>query len=202
MTYTYVPAAADWLRILPELIVLGAALLTLIVDLFLPARRKAWLYVVALAGLDWRWGGDRADVHDGRRPGRLLWHGALGLDGAAGVSHYPLRRRAGHPLLARLSHAPDLRPSRRVLRAAPALDLRHDADVGGGEPDDRLRRAGGALAAALHPLRDSATRPALAGIGAEVFPAQLVRLGVPALWHRAHLRQRRIRRTSPQSAPS
>ena len=51
MTYTYVPTAADWLRILPQLIVLGAALLTLIVDLFLPAGRKAWLYVVALAGL-------------------------------------------------------------------------------------------------------------------------------------------------------
>ena len=68
-------------------------------------------------------------------------------------------------------------------------DLRHDADVGGGEPDDRLRRAGGALAAALHPLRDSAARPALAGIGPEVFPAQLVRLGLPALWHRADLRQ-------------
>jgi NADH-quinone oxidoreductase subunit N len=51
MTYTYVPAAADWLRILPELIVLGAALLTLIVDLLLPAGRKAWLYLVALAGV-------------------------------------------------------------------------------------------------------------------------------------------------------
>jgi NADH-quinone oxidoreductase subunit N len=51
MTYTYVPAAADWLRILPQLIVLGSALLTLIVDLFLPARRKAWLYIVALAGV-------------------------------------------------------------------------------------------------------------------------------------------------------
>jgi NADH-quinone oxidoreductase subunit N len=51
MTYTYVPTAADWLRILPQLIVLGAALLTLIVDLFLPAGRKAWLYVVALAGV-------------------------------------------------------------------------------------------------------------------------------------------------------
>jgi NADH-quinone oxidoreductase subunit N len=51
MTYTYVPEAADWLRILPELIVLAAALLTLIVDLLLPARRKAWLYLVALAGV-------------------------------------------------------------------------------------------------------------------------------------------------------
>jgi NADH-quinone oxidoreductase subunit N len=51
MIYTYVPAAADWLRILPQLIVLSAALLTLIVDLFLPARRKAWLNVVALAGV-------------------------------------------------------------------------------------------------------------------------------------------------------
>jgi NADH-quinone oxidoreductase subunit N len=51
MIYTYVPAAADWLRILPQLVVLGAALLTLIVDLFLPARRKAWLYLVALAGV-------------------------------------------------------------------------------------------------------------------------------------------------------
>ncbi|HEX3270977.1 MAG TPA: NADH-quinone oxidoreductase subunit N [Ktedonobacterales bacterium] len=51
MTYTYVPTSADWLRILPQLIVLGAALLTLIVDLFLPAGRKAWLYIVALAGV-------------------------------------------------------------------------------------------------------------------------------------------------------
>jgi NADH-quinone oxidoreductase subunit N len=51
MTYTYVPTAADWLRILPQLLVLGAALLTLIVDLFLPAGRKTWLYVVALAGV-------------------------------------------------------------------------------------------------------------------------------------------------------
>ena len=51
MTYTYVPAAADWLRILPQLIILGAALLTLIVDLFLPASHKAWLYIVALAGV-------------------------------------------------------------------------------------------------------------------------------------------------------
>jgi NADH-quinone oxidoreductase subunit N len=51
MIYTYVPAASDWLRILPQLIVLGAALLTLIVDLFLPEGRKAWLYLVALAGV-------------------------------------------------------------------------------------------------------------------------------------------------------
>ena len=51
MTYTYVPTAADWLRILPQLIVLGAALLTLIVDLFLPVGRKAWLHVVGLAGV-------------------------------------------------------------------------------------------------------------------------------------------------------
>ena len=35
------PPAADWLRILPELIMLGAALLMLIVDLFLPAGAKA-----------------------------------------------------------------------------------------------------------------------------------------------------------------
>jgi NADH-quinone oxidoreductase subunit N len=51
MIYTYVHAASDWLRILPQLIVLGAALLTLIVDLFLPEGRKIWLYVVALAGV-------------------------------------------------------------------------------------------------------------------------------------------------------
>jgi NADH-quinone oxidoreductase subunit N len=51
MTYTYMPISADWLRILPQLIVLGAALLTLIVDLLLPASRKAWLYIVALAGV-------------------------------------------------------------------------------------------------------------------------------------------------------
>jgi NADH-quinone oxidoreductase subunit N len=51
MIYTYAPTAADWLRILPHLIVLGAALLTLIVDLFLPTGRKGWLDIVALAGV-------------------------------------------------------------------------------------------------------------------------------------------------------
>jgi NADH-quinone oxidoreductase subunit N len=51
MIYTYIPTSADWLRILPELIVLGAALLTLIVDLVLPVGRKVWLYTVGLIGV-------------------------------------------------------------------------------------------------------------------------------------------------------
>ncbi len=45
------PPTADWLRILPELIVLGAALLVLMVDLVCQARRKAWLYSRRLAGV-------------------------------------------------------------------------------------------------------------------------------------------------------
>ena len=49
--FTYTPTGADWLRILPELILFGAALLTLMADLVLPAGRKGWLAVVGLVGV-------------------------------------------------------------------------------------------------------------------------------------------------------
>jgi len=49
--FTYTPTGADWLRILPELILFGAALLTLMADLFLPNGRKGWLAVVGLVGV-------------------------------------------------------------------------------------------------------------------------------------------------------
>ncbi|SRR5579875_436253 len=49
--FTYMPTGADWLRILPELIVFGAALLVLLADLFIPNGRKGWLAMVCLLGV-------------------------------------------------------------------------------------------------------------------------------------------------------
>ncbi|HLY30018.1 MAG TPA: NADH-quinone oxidoreductase subunit N, partial [Ktedonobacterales bacterium] len=49
--FTYMPASADWLRILPELIVFGAALLVLMADLIIPNGRKGWLALVGLLGV-------------------------------------------------------------------------------------------------------------------------------------------------------
>ncbi|HEU5438102.1 MAG TPA: NADH-quinone oxidoreductase subunit N [Ktedonobacterales bacterium] len=50
--FTYTPTGADWLRILPELILLGAALLVLLADLAPgSAARKGWLALVGLAGV-------------------------------------------------------------------------------------------------------------------------------------------------------
>ena len=50
--FLYTPTGGDWLRILPELIVLGAALAVLLAD-FAPrvAARKGWLALVGLAGV-------------------------------------------------------------------------------------------------------------------------------------------------------
>lgn len=50
--FLYTPTGADWLRILPELIVLGAALAVLLAD-FAPGSvaRKGWLALVGLAGV-------------------------------------------------------------------------------------------------------------------------------------------------------
>lgn len=50
--FTYTPTDADWLRILPELIALGAALLVLLADLALPARAgRGALVIVGLLGV-------------------------------------------------------------------------------------------------------------------------------------------------------
>ncbi len=54
MEFTYTPPAADWLRIAPELVVGGMALVVLLVDLILPAARRAYgllLAAVALLGV-------------------------------------------------------------------------------------------------------------------------------------------------------
>jgi NADH-quinone oxidoreductase subunit N len=50
--FLYTPTGSDWLRILPELIVLGAALLVLLADLAPGgAARKGWLSLIGLVGV-------------------------------------------------------------------------------------------------------------------------------------------------------
>ncbi|HEX8033287.1 MAG TPA: hypothetical protein VF510_05545, partial [Ktedonobacterales bacterium] len=50
--FTYIATGADWYRILPELILLGAALLVLLADLAAgSSKRKGWLASVALLGV-------------------------------------------------------------------------------------------------------------------------------------------------------
>jgi NADH-quinone oxidoreductase subunit N len=49
--FTYTPSGGDWLRILPELIVLAAVFVTLLADLALPEARKGWLAAVGLVGV-------------------------------------------------------------------------------------------------------------------------------------------------------
>jgi NADH-quinone oxidoreductase subunit N len=49
--FTYLPGMADWIRILPELILLAAALVVLLADLAMPARRKDVLALIGLLGV-------------------------------------------------------------------------------------------------------------------------------------------------------
>lgn len=49
--FAYVPASADWLRIMPELIILGTALVVLLADLIGASTRKGWLALVGLLGV-------------------------------------------------------------------------------------------------------------------------------------------------------
>lgn len=51
MDFSYTPTATDWARLAPELVIAAAALVVLLVDLVLPARRRAWLAGVALLGV-------------------------------------------------------------------------------------------------------------------------------------------------------
>ncbi|HEX9056714.1 MAG TPA: NADH-quinone oxidoreductase subunit N [Ktedonobacterales bacterium] len=51
MEFTFTPTATDWIRFTPELVMGAAALLVLLADLVLPARSRAWLAAVALAGV-------------------------------------------------------------------------------------------------------------------------------------------------------
>src|SRR5690242_6843550 len=51
MIFTYTPTIADWLRILPELLLLATVMLVLLADLAAPAGRKGWLAFVGLAGV-------------------------------------------------------------------------------------------------------------------------------------------------------
>ena len=48
--FTYTPSGGDWLRILPEIILLAAVFVTLLADLALPEGRKSWLAAVGLLG--------------------------------------------------------------------------------------------------------------------------------------------------------
>ena len=49
--FTFTPSATDWVRILPELIMLGTGLLILLADLVGAPGRKGWLALVGLAGV-------------------------------------------------------------------------------------------------------------------------------------------------------
>ena len=49
--FTYLPGTLDWLRFLPEIIVLGAALLVLLADLVGSVPRRPWLAPLATAGI-------------------------------------------------------------------------------------------------------------------------------------------------------
>ncbi len=49
--FTYIPGGADWLHILPELVILVAAMLVLTCDLFAAPGRKGWLALVGLLGV-------------------------------------------------------------------------------------------------------------------------------------------------------
>lgn len=49
--FTYTPSGGDWLRILPELIVLAAVFVTLLADLALPEGRKGWLSAFGVVGV-------------------------------------------------------------------------------------------------------------------------------------------------------
>ncbi|HEU5344041.1 MAG TPA: NADH-quinone oxidoreductase subunit N [Ktedonobacterales bacterium] len=49
--FTYTPTGADWLHILPELILLVAVFATLLADLALPEGRKSWLAAVGIVGV-------------------------------------------------------------------------------------------------------------------------------------------------------
>lgn len=51
MEFSYTPTALDWGRIAPELVIGATALLVLLVDLVLPASRRAWLAFVATLGV-------------------------------------------------------------------------------------------------------------------------------------------------------
>jgi NADH-quinone oxidoreductase subunit N len=51
MEFTFTPTATDWARISPELVMVATALAILLADLALPRARRAWLALVALAGV-------------------------------------------------------------------------------------------------------------------------------------------------------
>lgn len=48
--FTYTPTGADWLHILPELILLAVVFVTLLADLALPEGRKGWMAAIGVVG--------------------------------------------------------------------------------------------------------------------------------------------------------
>ncbi len=51
MIFSYTPTSADWLRVLPELALLAAAMLVLLADLIAPAGERGWLALIGLLGV-------------------------------------------------------------------------------------------------------------------------------------------------------
>ena len=172
----------DWRAIAPELALLVAGVVLLLVVAFWPRAGRGVAAGLTLAGLA------------GRRPDRLeLGPGAGRLRGR-GVAgrHHPLRqghpagRCPGHPDGGAGRH-PRGRAGRQPARGLPATAVRPARD---GAPGRRLRSAGG-----VHRPGDPVAQPVRAGWpdpppgrpggGHEVLPAGGVLLGVPAVRDRA-----------------
>ena len=143
---------------------------------------------------------DRRGRHRRRRPGRVHVGprpAARDRRGAA-VRRAPPRgrgvgvRRPGRGAARHRGRARGLDPRPRPHRGLPAADVRgrrHDAVPRRQRPAHHVRRARGAVAAALPALRAGASSPpAEPGGGAEVLPARGLLVGLPDLRHRARLR--------------
>src|SRR2546421_525030 len=140
-----------------------------------PRRRRGCRVVAVVAH---RTGGGRAVPHRG---GRLpLRHGR------------PVpRRRGAHR--ARLVRLPGARRAARagVLRPAVVRDPGHDADGGRGRPDGDLPRARADVGGGVRARGDRPQERRRRRGGTQVLSAGGVRLGVPAVRHRARVRRDR-----------
>ena len=159
----------------------------------------------------------RPDLHRGSTLGR--WSGRLHVGPAARVraDELPAVRRASPRGWAQRVHRTRRRRARvggggrgpggqhRAHRGVPARDVRAARDDGVRHvqrPADDVRRARGAVAAAVPDVRPGApTPPAQPGGGAQVLPARRVLVGLLRVRHRPDLRLRRQRPSSPRSTP-
>ena len=201
-------------KLSPILIVLGVAVVGVLVEAFVGRRWRhetqlvlaiaglvvAFVAVVALAGELRR---RRRGLGRGRRPGLFL-QGTILLLAMLGrahrrralARHRRTRSRRRRPSLPgsqheRLLTATGVDPD-RGLPAVPVRGRRHAALPGLERPADDVRRARGALAAAVPAVRAGPpASPALPGGRAEVLPARRVLLGVLPVRRRAAVRLRR-----------